>query len=606
MLTSNEQYLIEQLITKEGYQSYQSLADAVGVSIRTIRNLLKSVEPFLTENNMQLEQKYGVGIRIIPKNTTEQSEGFLPLVDFSAVYRREVIKLLLLLNFRTKTSINKLAEQFYVTKNAVFLDLKVIEKELGIYNLHVIRDYEGTRIEGQRKLIKRAIMDIVHQYGISIMYENQKYIAEESGVLATVLSEEFEQLIQNILLESYEKYSYHFNLDYLQTMILHLLVDIKLFGKKSVENQRNQTIERVGDYFQQRIEDTLGIIFSERYNPNRFQEYCKAFSILDEEDVEEQGADKLVDNYEQIAGIQLKEKDILKRQLNRFLYQSNLRQEYRIAVFHPMLHAFLSNYGPQFVALKLSHQSTRHSAKKFSNDEIAFELVYFLNHSKQYQRTFRVGVAMQSSEELLTFALKKLEKEFPLAFFEKMKTSQKYDLEISINPFSKRINQERTRQIDLNSIQHIERLRNRMEEKYAEKLARKIEHVFMFQIKKIPVLLKKNKESVLNILEKELKENFFVSDYEWLELVEEDKNNPIFWVEKRSALLIMNTPKVCHSILISIDLPVQIKWRNNNDLSRVNKIYLLLSNQVNVDECTTLYQIIQADQSLQESFYKEE
>ncbi|WP_368259433.1 transcription antiterminator [Enterococcus sp. 2201sp1_2201st1_C11_2201SCRN_220225] len=601
MLTSNEQYLVEQLATKEGYHSYKSLAEALGVSTRTIRNLLQNIEPFLAKNNLHIEQKYGIGIRMVQSIGRNRENRIIPLVDLSAIYRREVMKLLLLLNFRTKTSINKLAEQFYVTKNAIFLDLKRIEKELWIYNLTVVRDHEGTRIEGQRKLIKRAIIDIVHQYGISIMYENQKYISESLGVDSVVLSAEFEQLVRELLKETHDLYDYNFNFDFFQTLIIHLVVDIKLFGKESVESEKRKEFTRAGDYFQSRLEEILGILFSEGYNSNRFQEYCDAFSIVEIDALENKGTSILIENYEKISGIRLVERDLLKNELNRFLYQNGLRQEYRIAVFHPMLNAFLSNYGPQFVALKLSHQSNSEMISKMTDDEIAYELVYFLIHSRQYQRDFKIGVNMHSSAEFLTFLLQKLESEFPLSQFEKATISEEYDLEISVSSFWGKRGLEEGKSIDPNNLQQLEALRNQIEGRRAEKLIKCIETTFDYRKEMIATLPKKDKENVLELIKSSLNNNFSLSDSEWFDLVEEDKINPTFWSEKQSALLVLYMSEITKSVLIRFDLPAQIRWRNNNDLSRVNKIYLLISNQINVEESTVLYKVIQFDRIIQKN-----
>lgn len=606
MLTSNEQYLVEQLMAKEEFQSFQSLAESLNVSVRTIRNLLHRIQPFLTENNLKVERKYGVGIRLTQIEETEENVNIIPFVDFSAIYRREVLKLLLLLNFRQKTSINKLAEQFYVSKNAIFLDLKIIEKELWIYNLCLERDHKGTKIKGKRKLIKRAIIDIVHQFGISILYENNKYISDNENILYSVLNPKFEQLIVEVLCDLKERCGYRFNFDFLQTLIIHLSVDILLFGKGSKKQEEPKTAATAGEYFQMRIETALMIHFSQRYNKERFQEYCTAFSFFEGKEGTNHSAAALLESFEDISGIELRDKDGLINELNQYLYQIELRQEYRIAVFHPMLNHFLSNYGAQFVALKLAHWNQPDLNVKMTDDEIAFELVYVLNHCYGNKRDFQVLVKLNASEELQRFVLQKLEKEFPLSSFHAEASLEYADMELAVT-FSPDSNTAKSRnEIDLNNPKQLELLREKIAYQRAEKIVSAVEEQFDYHTFLLEVPDKKRKDDVLAMIKTIVLKQYPISEQNWFDLIEEDKINPTFWIEKQAALLVLETEKVTRSSLLKFELPIQVRWRNNNELSRVRKVYFFLSKHVELEESTTLYKAIQFDRTIKKIIEEEE
>ena len=45
MLTFNEQRLLEQLLKEEEFQTFDALASHLGLSVRTVRNLLNKLEP---------------------------------------------------------------------------------------------------------------------------------------------------------------------------------------------------------------------------------------------------------------------------------------------------------------------------------------------------------------------------------------------------------------------------------------------------------------------------------------------------------------------------------------------------------------------------------
>ncbi len=65
MLTFNEQRLLEQLLKEEEFQTFDALASHLGLSVRTVRNLLNKLEPTFQQNHLRLSKKYGVGIKLI-------------------------------------------------------------------------------------------------------------------------------------------------------------------------------------------------------------------------------------------------------------------------------------------------------------------------------------------------------------------------------------------------------------------------------------------------------------------------------------------------------------------------------------------------------------
>ncbi|MDN6545099.1 MAG: HTH domain-containing protein [Enterococcaceae bacterium] len=100
MLTFNEQRLLEQLLKEEEFQTFDALASHLGLSVRTVRNLLNKLEPTFQQNHLRLSKKYGVGIKLISEKQSfrEISEN----IHTSIVVRREVLKLMLLFYYRKK------------------------------------------------------------------------------------------------------------------------------------------------------------------------------------------------------------------------------------------------------------------------------------------------------------------------------------------------------------------------------------------------------------------------------------------------------------------------------------------------------------------------
>src|SRR5699024_7277850 len=171
MLKENEERLYNLLIISEDYKTFDDLANEMNVTKRTIYNLIERIEPFVKKNNFFIDRKYGFGIKVsvIDKDFEKNGENN---IHTSIDYRRELIKLKLIFDYKNLTSINEICNEFNLTKNSVILDLNFIEYELKRYNLKLQKNHLGTKIVGKRKNLKAAIIDSCHKFGTDIIYKN--------------------------------------------------------------------------------------------------------------------------------------------------------------------------------------------------------------------------------------------------------------------------------------------------------------------------------------------------------------------------------------------------------------------------------------------------
>lgn len=173
MLTENQYILLQNLLLAEDYRPYSYYAKQLNVTERTVRNLLKSLEGYFNNNNIQVLRKHGHGIKLVYQNNNLNRDQIIE-IDTSPQYRRGKIKLFLLLNTNQKTSINELSTKFFVTKNSIVEDLKIIEEELVADNIILVKDNRGTSIRGKRKNIKNVILNIAHIFGTNLIFDNRQ------------------------------------------------------------------------------------------------------------------------------------------------------------------------------------------------------------------------------------------------------------------------------------------------------------------------------------------------------------------------------------------------------------------------------------------------
>lgn len=295
-----QKQLFKLLIQQDNYLTVQEMADFLSVSLRTAHTDLKIVEELLNDNNVELDKKQNVGIRINADMSVKNS--LLNLVDetkqevsvLSTEIRRMKIISRLLFN-REGTSLNKLADEFMVSKTSIVSDFEKIELFLSAFQLELIRDRQGTRVSGNEKNIRHALSQLATNF-VQLEFDEVLQEQESSRLdLSTFyrLKNIFEiddiEIIENILEEAQEKLGYMINEVSYVNLITHLLILIKRLKNSVVYTQ-----EQIDQVYQiDTIEKAMAI------------SYFIASSIEKEFDVEIPEAEiKYIHQYLVCSGIQ--------------------------------------------------------------------------------------------------------------------------------------------------------------------------------------------------------------------------------------------------------------------------------------------------------------
>ncbi|MDF9825424.1 activator of the mannose operon (transcriptional antiterminator) [Breznakia sp. PF5-3] len=169
-------YIIKTLLNNsETYMPLSFFSNELGVSVRTIQNDMKVVKEAVSTYHLTLDNKRALGFKLDGNSENkEQLRMFLKMSsvdgssnDFVELRRQKIIQMLLSEN--KKTSINALADQFYVSRTSIVKDMKQIEEWLANYRIKICKTHDGTYALGSEKNIRRALSDIVKR---AIVNEN--------------------------------------------------------------------------------------------------------------------------------------------------------------------------------------------------------------------------------------------------------------------------------------------------------------------------------------------------------------------------------------------------------------------------------------------------
>lgn len=157
------QEALTQLLAKEGvYHPARYYAHLFDCSIKTIRNDLKT----LTTWGLLLEYKAGQGIRAL--NAAEFLQNMHKKKSYQTMTpeeRRQKILFRLLAGTEETLSLQKLAEEFYVSRSSIVNDLAQLEKRLTGYHVHLQKDVHGTRAVGLEKDMRQALATLISTEG---------------------------------------------------------------------------------------------------------------------------------------------------------------------------------------------------------------------------------------------------------------------------------------------------------------------------------------------------------------------------------------------------------------------------------------------------------
>ena len=154
---------LELLLNEQDFRSAKYLAEKLQVSDKTILQDIKAIQEYLDPFHVTLIRKTGSGIYLPEKvrgnqeilnglRNCEDTEGPVP-AEFR---RKEMIKRLLLMD-ESSLSIQKLSDEFYVSRASIVNDFKAVDNWVADYGLELISSRKGRSLAGPEKGVRHAV-----------------------------------------------------------------------------------------------------------------------------------------------------------------------------------------------------------------------------------------------------------------------------------------------------------------------------------------------------------------------------------------------------------------------------------------------------------------
>ena len=198
------EYLLYVLSENKTYVRSRDLAKETGVSIRTIKKEIASVNELALSFGAHIESVKSKGYKLV----IDDAANFIPKMEqLTAAYRTGTKKIVtknsdildicrMILSGHLFSSIDQLADELYLSKNSVWLKLQKIEKLLDKCHLHIVKNNKGYfEITGKEYNIRNFMLflseDVSIKHVFYIQWFDEGEIAKDlRNVLLNILIEE--------------------------------------------------------------------------------------------------------------------------------------------------------------------------------------------------------------------------------------------------------------------------------------------------------------------------------------------------------------------------------------------------------------------------------
>ncbi len=199
ILTKRQIKITNFLENKLEWTTIENIAKAFDVSERTIRNDLDSIGVFLQENNIELERKPRLGVKINLKRNQNINNILKECTNKLYTADDRVIMIAIILLIRNNTTIEKLSDYIQVSKNTLVNDLKASEEILKSLDIEVRKkSYYGiTTRENSYEKLANAFLVLFHKLEERYGYEIYKLLYENSGLDKNIIRNIIEAVEEN-------------------------------------------------------------------------------------------------------------------------------------------------------------------------------------------------------------------------------------------------------------------------------------------------------------------------------------------------------------------------------------------------------------------------
>lgn len=410
IVKNRQKKLLNILIQNNDFVKIEAIAKLLNVSQRTIHNDLNAIDNYLDNEGVTLIKKPGSGVMI--EASMPQKQALLTNLDFSGenttmlstkIRRMKILSRLLYR--RDSTSLNKLSEEFMVSRTSIVNDFDYLEDYIDKFSLFLVKDNLGTRIEGDESDFRKALSDLASEF---LKLEIEDFHIDDSFNSRLDLSTyyrlqnifDIENLsdIENIIARAEKLLGYKINYLSYVNLVTHLLVLIKRINNDNfikeeaanlVYDKVDLDIKKTSEY----IADEIGTIYDidiPRGEISYINQYLICSGIqsnlvaFDQDNLFENFdkeirdlVDKMIAYVSDSISIDLIDDKELRFSLMSHFKPMIQRAKYKLLISNPLLNEIKGQYSALYSVICLSFELIFDKELDSNEDEIGFITVHF-------------------------------------------------------------------------------------------------------------------------------------------------------------------------------------------------------------------------------------
>lgn len=230
MITLNDRLkaIIVILKDRDDYITSKDLAELLDISVRTMKSVLKNLKFDMRPYGADLEIKRGVGYRLhivneeafLPITTQIKGESTHPFPHTRKERSSYIVRKLLSLDY--PITLDDLADELYVSRNTISLDMREVKQMLQNYHLNITQSNNSGIIVDGNEIQKRICIN-------DFFFRNtmRDFFAQNNVMFSSAYNQTEIRYIREALLHVLNKHSIHFSDVSVQNMVIHIVIELR-------------------------------------------------------------------------------------------------------------------------------------------------------------------------------------------------------------------------------------------------------------------------------------------------------------------------------------------------------------------------------------------
>ncbi|WP_196593228.1 BglG family transcription antiterminator [Pectinatus sottacetonis] len=434
-VSDRQKILLKYLLSDNKFKPVKFFAKMLSCSDKTIRNDINCWQ----EQGIIIERISGKGIRLA-ENQNDSVNAILDKKDnnngLSTKARRMKILFALLEGKEKRLSIQRLSDEYFVSKTSIVNDLVMIENEISRYNLKLHKDVRGTCLTGAETDIRRALGETINQFVKNKENNLQETYSRIDYDTLKELKQHFgEEKVETVklLIEKIENYlNYKITEPYYINFVTHILILIRRIQHDktiyaefdSYRPPYNEKFYRAAKLMKSYIEEKFDVVLNEAEIFYIYRYLTSSGGIT--------SVTEISNNFDNDFRVQAVATDIIEISLQvyplRFSFSQTLykalllhirpmlnRVIYKIYIKNPILEEVNTEFPEAMILLKLIMLKIqiKYDLPVIREDEIAYLAVYFQNAVEEIINKKKVIIVCSSGIGTSHLLEKRIKKYFP-------------------------------------------------------------------------------------------------------------------------------------------------------------------------------------------------